>query len=136
MDRGREEASVFGFGPTCVGRRKRRKSEFRTLEAAKKKLRPLPGIVATFPTFLLRHPLSFFPSSLTIVAFVSFLCVCVCVCMSIHSLYGVKVYVSIFFPIFFSHAFFWRKGGNFNCMAFGGVLFLSFSLLIASVLVR
>ena len=37
VDRGREEASVFGFSPTCVGRRRKGKFESRTLEAAKKR---------------------------------------------------------------------------------------------------
>lgn len=54
-----------------------------------------------FLQLFVRRPLTFSSSSLAIVAFVPFLC-SLCVCMSIHSLYGVKVYVSIFFSIFFT----------------------------------
>lgn len=97
----------FGFSPTCVGRRRKGKSESRTLEAAKK-----------IPWHTARHSRDFFQlfrssSSYFLFLFSHHSCLCtlfvLSLCVSIRSLYGVKVYVSIFFSTFF---FFFAERGK------------------------
>lgn len=135
VDRGLEEASVFGFSPTCVGRRRKGKFESRTLEAAKKGPWSTARHSRDFFQLFVRRPLTFSSPSLAIVAFVPFLCsLYVCV----DSLFVRRQSVCFDFLFHFLHFFccFCGQGETLTAWRFAEFSFFVLSLDSICVLVR